>query len=97
MEACRAGDLEKAIRLIKSGADVNATNANGTTPLMFAKTAAFGSGDLRILNLLIASGADINAKDKHNKTALDYTVERSQLLIKFLSESRTNEDLPSDL
>lgn len=84
MEACRSGDLSAVTRLIAEGADVNAANRNGTTPLMYAKTAAFGSGDLRIMQALMAAGADVAARDHVGKTALDYTRERAALVTAFL-------------
>jgi ankyrin repeat protein len=84
MEACRRGDLEAVRALIAEGADVNSANQNGTTPLMYAKTAAFGSGDLRIMEALIAAGADVAARDGFGKTAQDYTIERAALVTAFL-------------
>ena len=84
MLACRSGDANEVDRLIASGADVNARNNSGTTPLMYAKTAAVGSGDTRVLCALIDAGADVNAKDAAGRTALDYLVERSEHIIAFL-------------
>jgi len=48
------------------GADVNATDARGSTPLLEA--ARYGHND--IARLLIAAGANVKAKDKDGKTAL---------------------------
>ncbi len=48
---------------IAEGVDVNAQNAEGKTPIMFAK-------DAQTIKTLIAGGADINAKDKDGNTAL---------------------------
>lgn len=73
--------------LLKAGADPNLSNKNGTTPLMYAKTRAFGSGRLKAMTLLIAYGADINATDKAGKTALDYTRERASLVEQFFRDN----------
>ena len=48
------------------GADVNATNERGSTPLLEA--ARFGHDD--ICRVLIAAGANLKAKDNDGKTAL---------------------------
>src|SRR5205814_251421 len=60
--------------LIKVGANVNAPDNKGVTPLMWA----IGKGDeeLDLVKLLVLSGADINAKDGQGATALDYAVSR---------------------
>src|ERR1700733_6899002 len=62
-----------AIDLIKAGADVNATDENGRTPLM--KLAALSDfrkpcTHLEIFKALLNANANLNAKDKSNKTAL---------------------------
>ena len=53
--------------LISEGADVNAKDDNGSTPLMHA---ALNSKTPEIVNLLIEAGADVNAKDDTGKTPL---------------------------
>jgi ankyrin repeat protein len=50
------------IALINAGADVNATNKFGMTPLWFAGP--------DVASALIAKGANVNAKDKSGQTAL---------------------------
>ncbi|MDH1657963.1 ankyrin repeat domain-containing protein [Pseudomonas mosselii] len=85
MEACWRGDIEEARQLIKDGADVNARNKNGTTPLMYAKTYAFSTGNITLIELLLKNGADIDARDNAGKTAADYTIERCALILKALS------------
>jgi len=72
--------------LLEQGADPNKANANGTTPLMFAKTAAFAYGDCTAMRVLLDAGADKNARDKNGLTALDYTVRNSAMVIKFLEK-----------
>ena len=58
-------DMVKSL-LASPGADVNATNERGNTPLLEA--ARYGHED--ICRMLIAAGANLKAKDKDGKTAL---------------------------
>jgi hypothetical protein len=78
-EAAMFGEIEPAKQAIADGADVNAKNENGWTPLHFAVVAALDSGDNKVIELLIANGADVNAKDDRGLTPLD--------LVKRLSEA----------
>ncbi len=55
-QAAKDGDLEQVKKLIAAGADVNAGDERGQTPLHFA---ARGGYD-QIARLLIAQGADVN-------------------------------------
>ena len=66
INAAREGRMVAARSLLAQGADVNASNPNGKTPLM---AAAF-YGNTRIVRLLLSEGADVNAKDKSESTAL---------------------------
>ncbi len=60
------GDI-KAVRLmLDHGADVNAFDPLGRTPLMYA--AVSDLLPLDVVKLLIERGADVNAKDKHTKS-----------------------------
>ena len=65
-------DMVKSL-LSSPGADVNATDERGNTPLLEA--ARYGHED--ICRVLIAAGADIKAKDKDGKTALMLAVENN--------------------
>jgi ankyrin repeat protein len=58
-------NIEVVKVLIEKGADVNARNKHGGTPLMMA------IGSLQTMRLLLEHGADVNAKDKDNWTALE--------------------------
>ena len=62
--------LEIAELLISRGAEVNAKDNNGRTPL---HEAARHSSAKEISALLIAKGADINAKESSGLTPLDYS------------------------
>jgi ankyrin repeat protein len=62
--------------LIAKGADVNATNKNGITPLMCTM---MGRGDCKeVAEILIANGANINAKDCMGKAPLHIAVLNGQ-------------------
>jgi ankyrin repeat protein len=63
-------DMVKSL-LSSPGADVNATNERGSTPLLEA--ARYGHED--ICRVLIAAGANLKAKDKDGKTALMLAVQ----------------------
>lgn len=56
---------------IEKGANVNAADNNGTTPLMTVKTA-------EAAKMLVEAGADINARDKDGKTALAHALANSK-------------------
>ena len=64
-QAIADGHAEIAKLLIKSGADVNATNNFNTTPLMLAADKSES-----IVKLLIDKGANVNAKGTMGTTAL---------------------------
>jgi uncharacterized protein len=74
LHACAAlsRDLETARLLIAQGADVNAAQAGGFTPLHQA--AASGTRDLVLL--LLESGADPSKRCDQGKTPVDYALER---------------------
>ena len=52
--------------LINSGADVNAQNIQGSSPLMMAAN----NGHVNCIRVLIASGAGISKQDRYGVTAL---------------------------
>lgn len=66
IDAVTAGNMAQVAALLKSGADVNASNEEGTTALMQA--AALGKLDL--VELLLRSGASVDATDARGWTAL---------------------------
>jgi ankyrin repeat protein len=53
--------------LLNRGANVNATDHEGKTALMWAAQ----NGRQDVVPVLLEKGADVNAKDKKGKTALD--------------------------
>lgn len=66
---------ETVRRLLESGADVNARNHDGNTPLMMQKGISLGGEEccygVPVVRLLLQSGADIDARNKAGMTALD--------------------------
>lgn len=72
LRATREGNTDMVKALLSSpGADVNATDDRGSTPLLEA--ARYGHED--ICRVLIAAGANLKAKDKDGKTALMLAVQ----------------------
>jgi ankyrin repeat protein len=58
LEACEKGNIEAVKQHLAAGADVNAKDDHGQTPLH----AAAREGLKEVVELLIAAGADVNAK-----------------------------------
>jgi len=74
-EAVRAGEVARARELIAAGADANARDSYGATPLM---NAAHG-GNVEMVRALIASGADVSAVDELGWNAIHKAVYNSDL------------------
>ena len=55
-----------ARRLLELGANVNAQESEGRTPLLYSVM----NGDTRLTRLLLEHGADPNQKDGHGETPL---------------------------
>jgi ankyrin repeat protein len=78
------GDINAVRLLIDRGADVNAFDALGRTPLMYA--AVSDLLPLDVVKLLIDRGADVNARDRHAKAG--------DAGLKVLDIARLNGDTP---
>jgi methionyl-tRNA formyltransferase len=70
--------------LLNKGANVNATNYNGTSVLMYAKTAALKEKSIQILDLVLKYEPLIEHKDYKGKNVLDYTEDEDINIYKYL-------------
>ena len=70
MYAIWTGNLDTVQILISNGAELNAKDQDGITPLMWASS--YGYSD--IVKMLIVNGADVNAIDNNGETPLYYAV-----------------------
>jgi uncharacterized protein len=66
LDAARSADRSAALELVRRGADVNATEADGTSALHWA--AHFG--DTELVAELLAAGADASAANRYGMTPL---------------------------
>jgi ankyrin repeat protein len=64
------GDIAAAKKLIRRGANVNATDPEGKSALMVAEACTFGPGRAELVELLIANGAMVNLQARDGRTAL---------------------------
>jgi ankyrin repeat protein len=71
-------------KVIAHGADVNAKDENGRTPLMLAAGSEYFSPDT--IQLLIDEGADVNATSASGETALDFAKRGGQVAVVELLE-----------
>ena len=72
MTVVQTGTVAEVQQAIKAGADVNARNDYGVTPLMCAVAYNTHAG---VLSVLIKASADVNAKDTDRMTPLMYAAE----------------------
>ena len=68
--AAARGDIEAVKQHLATGADVNAKNEVGGTPLHFAAL----EGRKEIAELLITKGADVNSRTRDGLTPLDRAI-----------------------
>jgi len=82
-----ATDVEKLELMIAAGADVNAPNAMGKTPLMHAAVHAL---DIAPVKKLLEAGADVTAIDNLGKSVVDYAGinENARFIQDYLRECR---------
>ena len=71
--AARIGKIKAVQQHLDAGADVNAKDEKGSTPLYWAAW----DGYKKVAELLIAKGADVNAKNNRGITPLDAAIMRS--------------------
>ena len=68
--AAAFGPVEMVRDLLEAGADVQARDGRGLTPLSFALATEYPSPE--ILRTLLRAGADVNARDNTGETPLDW-------------------------
>jgi uncharacterized protein len=95
IQSARLGNHRQITAALERGADVNATDAQGTSALMFAAQ----KGVPQLVDLLIAAGADVNLhRRQFGTTALMFAAAANriavvnQLLAKGVNVNAANED-----
>jgi len=78
MVAIGEGHLSTAEQILGFGANVNARNSLGQTPMHFA-AAAFWGDKPEIVRLLIECGADRAAPDRDGRLPIEYAKEKGYL------------------
>ena len=73
LDAVMDGGVAEVNKLLLAGADVNAVNSDGETPLMIAAEL----GKSRVIEALLVRGADINKKSTEEFTALRWAATRN--------------------
>lgn len=79
-EAAANGDIEQVKALIAQGAEVNAKDENGQTPLLLA----LNRDHLEVAELLVSSGADVDALDGRTGKPLLLSVGGRKKRVEFL-------------
>ena len=97
-QASAVADIDQLKLLISQGADVNAKDQYGLTPLHWA--AGYGHKD--IAELLLANNADVNIKDNKGRTALQVAQEHGktqivEMLLKHGAEEPTVAGTPGGI
>jgi len=86
-DAVKEGDIAKVKNLLIRGANVNAKDKDGRTPLHHAATI----GHVEIARFLLERGANVNAKDKDGRTPLHHAATIGHVEIaRFLLERGAN-------
>ena len=86
--AVEKGSGDVAMFLIENGAEVNVTDTNGNTPLIFI---IHKIGNLEITQRLLENGAAVNAQNRTGETALMYAAWRGHSdIVQLLLENRAD-------
>jgi ankyrin repeat protein len=89
---CKTGTSQQIESAIAAGANVNARDEHGWTPLMYA---ARYNGRLEVTTALIASGADAEAKGLDGNTVLGLSRKNANQLVYLLINDYLKSRLPS--
>lgn len=76
-QACLIGNIHKMNKCIQNGANANARNHNGETPLHWAAWKGYYYASIKLIN----KGAEINVKDNDGKTPFDLAYENNKLRV----------------
>ncbi len=79
MRAAFVYHIKIAKALLFAGANINATDNQGRTPLMWAAMGAGYEGYVEMIALLIKQGANVNATSDNGMTALMFAVEQENI------------------
>jgi ankyrin repeat protein len=74
LEAVIYHKLDEVVRLLDAGRDIEATDAEGKTPLLLAAE----RNNLPMVRLLVESGANVAHRDFSNNTATDLSKYRGE-------------------
>ena len=89
--AAEKGDINAVTFLIENGADVNVTDANGNTSLIFIINK---TGNLEITERLLEKGAAVNTQNGNGETALMYAAWRGHTnIVQLLLQNRADATL----
>lgn len=75
VSAAQNNDVSTVVNAIENGADVNAANGLGITPLMVASKLA----DLTLFEILVENGADVNQRNNAGATAIFIAVRNGNI------------------
>ncbi|WP_264336995.1 ankyrin repeat domain-containing protein [Wolbachia endosymbiont (group B) of Chorthippus brunneus] len=90
LAAVKDSDFNEVQGLVNRGANVNAKDKDGKTPLHYASQSIYS---LDIVRYLISKGADIDVKNKDGKTPLDLAVQGNETsVVEFLKQTQLDLD-----
>lgn len=75
VSAAKQNDVSAVVTALQNGADVNAANDLGLTPLMIASRLT----DLTLFDILVESGADVNQRNHAGATAIFIAVRNGNI------------------
>ena len=87
LRAALAGEAEEVRALLGRGADVNAADRDGWTPLMEAAS----KGHAAVVRLLLDAGADASARSKAGWTALRAAARGNPVVLELLRKAEVCE------